>query len=312
MRDPAKLAANGMTELRQQLLDKRPPGIGEREIQLFFKRHGSHLEQTLADLIRQRRVLEPPLAAPPLTADPATQPDGWWKLVPVNETQQREQERREEVARDKAASAVSRGEDFLSAKSPLKRIVTDHLTGATGKLIEMSEGYAVIWWGEDAREGTARFTSDTVTVGATEAPPIYKLLVADEWIRIADLADARRKVLAFIAKVGAENWSGGRLLQDGRTIAYLNHEGRIFDSNTWGEIDTAGKPIDSPEDRAMNRFLISYARNMRVGQVKVQREDGRWLARSKTVTHIFDGQSFRLNRTFGFDNHPAIEITRLK
>lgn len=179
----------------------------------------------------------------------------------ARERQQAEQWRREQdeyeaEGRMKATAAVARGEQFLTPVSSLRRVVTNHLTGATGKLMHVTNDRAVIRWGEDAEEGLVSLPNDTITVGVSFAPPIYHLLIAaapdqanpdilvpEQWIRVVDLADARQKVVGFVHdnKVGPANWRGGQVLLDGSPYAQINHRGRILQGGT--EIDVSGKPI---------------------------------------------------------------------
>lgn len=61
--DANKLAALGMTQLRLQLLGQLPAGLTERDITLFFRRHGSSLTKTLAGMIDSLMPKPAPLAA---------------------------------------------------------------------------------------------------------------------------------------------------------------------------------------------------------------------------------------------------------
>lgn len=174
------------------------------------------------------------------------QAEQWW----------REQKEYEAEGRRRATAAVARGEQFLTPVSSLRSSVTNHLTGATGKLMHVTNDRAVIRWGENAEEGIVSLPNDTITVGGSIAPPIYHLLIAavpdqanpyilvpEQWIRVVDLADARQKVVGFTHdnKVGPANWRGGQVLLDGSPYAQINHQGRILQGET--EIDVSGKPV---------------------------------------------------------------------
>lgn len=176
----------------------------------------------------------------------------------ISRRQEEEERQREEAAyqaegRSKAAQAVAAGESLLTKDSPLQRPVTEHLTGERGKLLGHSEGYAEVRW-QDNHNSVVRVPSDTISVGhevlaeewevllrATHDNPDQPML--DEWVKVADLAEAQRRALAFIQthRVTEKHWHGGVVARDGTTFAQIAHRGTIWRDGH--EVDSSGNRV---------------------------------------------------------------------
>lgn len=155
--------------------------------------------------------------------------------------------------RSKAAEAIAQGEALLTKNSPLQRAVTEHLTGERGKLIGHSDGYAEVRW-QDNRNTVVQVPSDTITVGNAELTEEWEVLlrathddpdrqVLDEWVKVANLADAQQRALVFIKTHGVadKHWHGGIVTRDGTTFAEISHGGAIWRDGQ--EIDGSGNRL---------------------------------------------------------------------
>lgn len=69
-------------------------------------------------------------------------------------------------------------------------------------------------------------------------PGTYESLVEipRRWVRVRSLAEARERVLGFIAEfnLGSGNWIGGQVRQGGRAIARVSYNGRIWQTDEAG------------------------------------------------------------------------------
>lgn len=76
--------------------------------------------------------------------------------------------------------------------------------------------------------------------------------VPGRWIPVSSLADARQKALDFIRAwdLGGGNWSGGEVASDGKVVARISYNGRIWDTATGQEIPLAKGATTSRPDRA--------------------------------------------------------------
>jgi len=166
------------------------------------------------------------------------------------EAAQREEAAYQAEGRSKAAQAVAQGEALLTKDSPLQRAVTEHLTGERGKLIGYSNSYAEVRW-QDNRNTVVKVPSDTITVSNDELAEEWEVLlrathddpdqkVLDEWAKVANLADAQQRVLAFIRTQGIaeKHWHGGVVIRDGTTYAEISHSGTIWRDGY--DIDVSG------------------------------------------------------------------------
>jgi hypothetical protein len=56
--------------------------------------------------------------------------------------------------------------------------------------------------------------------------------IKGKWIKVDDLKDAQIKVRLFIKKheLGSGNFSGGQVRKDGKEIAHISHNYRIWDN----------------------------------------------------------------------------------
>lgn len=81
--------------------------------------------------------------------------------------------------------------------------------------------------------------------------------VPGRWIPVDSLAGARRKTLDFIRAwdLGGGNWTGGEVASDGKIVARISYNGRIWDTTTGQEIplaegDTTPRPERAKRTRA--------------------------------------------------------------
>lgn len=76
--------------------------------------------------------------------------------------------------------------------------------------------------------------------------------VPGRWVPVHSLVDARRKALDFIRAwdLGGGNWIGGEVASDGKVVARVSYNGRVWDAVTDKEIPLAKGDIEPRPERA--------------------------------------------------------------